>query len=83
MTVRLAQDGVIRLEGVCPTEDAEPLLRLLSSNRRLAVDWTACEQAHTAVIQILLAARPELLGPPVDAFLRDHLEIQLNGDGIS
>ncbi len=77
MTVRLTDEDIIVLEGACPTEDAEALLRLLSSNRQRVVDWRGCEQAHTAVIQLLLAARPKMIGPPAGGFLRDHLDIEL------
>jgi hypothetical protein len=69
MTVRSDGAGVILLEGDCPVEDAEMLLRLLSLNPASAVDWRACEQAHTAVLQVLLAARPVILGPPRGSFL--------------
>lgn len=70
MTVRLTADGDIRLEGICPIDDAEPLLRLLLSNRGARVDWRACEQAHAAVIQLLLAAGPPMVGPPANGFLQ-------------
>jgi len=74
LTVRLVSGSVIELEGICPIEDAEPLLRHLLSAPHATVDWRACEQAHTAVIQILLAAGVPLRGPPAGAILRDHVE---------
>ena len=61
MSVRL-DDGVIILEGDCPVDEAEPLLELLLANPGASVDWSACGQLHTAVIQILLAARPPMAG---------------------
>jgi hypothetical protein len=78
MTVGLA-GGNIRMEGVCPVEDAERLLRLVLNNRRAIVDWRSCEEAHTAVIQILLAARPELLGPAANAFLQNRIAPIIGG----
>jgi hypothetical protein len=69
MTVRPAGDRRILLEGKCPAEDAETLLRLLSLDPASAVDWRGCQGAHTAVLQVLLAARPELIGPPRASFL--------------
>ncbi len=71
MTVRLADDGAIRLEGDCPAEDAETLARFLLLDPSAIVDWRNCEKAHTAVIQVLLAARPATTGPPRSAFLSD------------
>jgi hypothetical protein len=70
MTVALAADGTIRLDGVCPVGDAEPLLRLVTNDRDALVDWRGCTEAHAAVIQILLAAAPKLLGPPANQFLQ-------------
>ncbi len=73
MTVRLAADGKICLAGACPVGDAEPLLRLVTNNRDAIVDWRGCEQAHAAVIQVLLAAQPTLLGPPANEFLHRRI----------
>jgi hypothetical protein len=73
MTVRLGDDGVIMLEGTCPIEDAEALLRRLSDNPDADVNWAACEQAHTAVVQILLAVRPHLVGLPTNRFLNQWI----------
>ena len=71
MTVRLAPDGGIVLEGVCPVEDAEPLQQLLVRHPSAPVDWSGCEQAHTAVLQVLMVAKPKVCGSARSAFLRD------------
>lgn len=71
MTVQMSSDGVILLEGACPSEDAEVLLRYLSSYPTAPIDWSACESAHTAVIQVLMAAKARLLGSPGGQVLRD------------
>ena len=63
MTV-VMQAGTIVLEGHCASGDAEELLQLLLAAPSADVDWRACEGAHTAVVQVLLAARRTLLGPP-------------------
>lgn len=70
MTVR-AGDGCIELLGACSSGDAEALLQLLLADPAATVDWRQCQGAHTAVVQVLLAARPKLRGPPADALLRD------------
>jgi hypothetical protein len=80
MTVTATGAGTIRLDGVCPIEDAEPLLQLILSSPGMTIDWRGCEHAHAAVIQILLAARPVLHGPPASAFLRNHIDPLLNGE---
>jgi hypothetical protein len=66
MTVRASADGVILLEGSCPNEDAEVLLQQLIAAPTAAVDIRGCGFAHTAVIQVLMATKPKLLGPPGD-----------------
>jgi hypothetical protein len=71
MSVDRIDDATIRLHGVCPIEDAEPLLQCLLATPRAVVDWSSCDAAHTAVIQILLVAKPSLRGPPCGGFLRD------------
>jgi hypothetical protein len=71
VTVELRADETIALEGLCPSEDAEALLQLLTASPTALVDWRGCESAHTAVIQVLLAAKPRLQGPPMGAFLNE------------
>lgn len=74
MTVRFEGSGPIVLEGTCPIDDAERLLRLLTTIRSPTLDWRSCDWAHTAVIQILIASGVPLLGPPRGALLRDVIE---------
>ena len=74
MTVHAAEDGTIVLSGICPVEDAEALVRLLLVDPAAAVDWCACDQVHTAVVQVLLACGRPTRGPPRARFLRDWIE---------
>ena len=74
MTVQLLASGTIELEGICPSDDAEVLLQHLLATPGALVDWRACESAHTAVIQILMAAKPRLLGPPAARHLQDWVQ---------
>lgn len=69
MTVRAVGDGSIELTGTCPSCDAEPLLQLLLSMPGAKVDWRGCHGAHAAVVQVLMAAKPKLLGPAADRSL--------------
>jgi len=84
MTVRLVDGEPLRLEGDCPIEDAETLLAHMLASPGVTVDWRACEWAHTAVIQVLLASGAPLRGPPAGAFLRERIEPLLvrTTDGI-
>jgi hypothetical protein len=55
MTVRRDDNGVIVLEGVCPVEDAEPLLQMLQAMPTADIDWQSCHQLRTAVLQLVVA----------------------------
>ena len=55
MTVSRGGKGNIVLEGGCPTEDAETLLPMLLATPAAPLDWTQCEDLHTAVLQVILA----------------------------
>ena len=83
MSVELANESLIRLEGECPLEDAEDLLRLLIERPGRVVDWSRCDIAHTAVIQVLLALRPAMVGEPNGSFLRTWIRPLLRGRDLA
>jgi hypothetical protein len=64
MTVLKSADGILLLQGACPSEDAETLLRHLLRGTQSTVDLRDCQSLHTAVFQVLLAAKAKVLGPP-------------------
>lgn len=68
MTVRL-QDGRIFLEGRCRVEDAETLLSELQHWPDSVVHMDAAETIHSAVVQVLLAAKPRIEGASKHDFL--------------
>ncbi len=74
MSIQVGEDGTILLRGVCPVDDAEMLLHHLWDRPHAGVDWRDCEQAHTAVIQVLMFAGAAPMGPPRGAFLRQVVE---------
>lgn len=76
MTVRLSEDG-IALMGNCPAEDAEALLELLLEEKNRVIDLSGCGTIHTAVAQVLLAARPLIRGVPGDPLLADWILPQM------
>jgi hypothetical protein len=77
MTIQSSASGSIVLDGACTSDDAETLLQQLLAAPASVVDWRTCESIHTAVLQVLLAAKPRLLGPPSGRFLRDWVEPRL------
>jgi len=73
MTVRATRTGAIELSGRCGAEDAEVLQQHLLAAPAITVEWTDCEQLHTAVLQVLLAGGPPMRGTPKSAFLAAHI----------
>ena len=73
MTVTRRDPETIVLAGACPVDDAEPLLQLLLETPAAAVDWRSCVFLHTAVVQVILAAGPALVGPCGDAWIEKWL----------
>jgi len=74
MTIKISAAGQIELTGICSSEEGEVLLQHLLASPNMMVNWRGCEAAHTAVIQVLMAARPRLLGPPADIFLEKWVQ---------
>lgn len=77
-------DGsVIRLDGRCPVEDAEPLLALLQEGAATALDLGSCQAVHTAVLQLLLACGLPLRIPPADPLLAGLLARVTAAEGVA
>lgn len=73
MTVAVSSNDTIELKGDCTVEDAEALLQRLLISPDASVEWSGCESAHTAVVQVLLVAQPVLLGTPRSSFLAEKI----------
>jgi hypothetical protein len=69
MSLRREADGTIVLHGSCPVDEAEQLQRMLLSDPSAKVDWSQCNHLHSAVLQIVLAARPTLTASCGDPFV--------------
>ncbi len=67
MTIRRTDD-VVRLEAVCPVEDAELLLGHLQEGAA-RIDWSDCTHLHTACLQVILAAGLAPCGSPANPAL--------------
>lgn len=61
--------GLARFEDVCGPEEAEAFLDWVRSDPRPRVDLSPGASPHAALLQVLLAARPDLAAPPDDPFL--------------
>ncbi len=75
MSLSQGPNGDILLSGAAQLAESEALLRLLIEHPDAAVDWRTCESCHSAVLQILLAAGRQMIGPPAGAFLRRWIDL--------
>lgn len=79
MTVRRSDEGTVVLDGVCPVEDAELLLRMAQTMPAAVLDWTQCRQLHTAVLQVVLASGIATIGPCGDAWVAQWVSPKIPG----
>jgi hypothetical protein len=70
----------VRFEEVCTVEDALPLLEFLKGSDAPEVDLSTCTYLHTALLQLLLAARPGMAAPPTDPALERWISPLLSGE---
>ena len=70
MSIRFGPNGAMSLDGDCPADDADLLLQHLLRHPDATVEWGGCRAAHTAVVQVLLAAGRVPGGTPKGMFLR-------------
>ncbi|WP_404710241.1 hypothetical protein [Sphingomonas sp. MMS24-J13] len=63
--------GTIRIIGNATVADAEPLLVALQGDPARHIDLGQAVHLHSAVIQILLALRPRIIGNPAYPFFND------------
>lgn len=72
MSVRV-EEGVIHLTGRCLAEDAEALLVALQEGPERIVNLAEAQRLHLAVVQLLLATRPQIRGVAGNTFLPAHV----------
>ena len=73
MTVCRTDSGSVIVDGNCSVEEAEPLLQLLQTAPAMRCDWTRCDKLHSSVLQVILAARPVLVGPCGDPWIQQWI----------
>lgn len=78
MSVKINAPTCIYLVGDSSVEEAEVLLQALSAHPNLPLDWQGCTHLHTAVLQVVLAASPALIGPCGDSWVERWVEPQLS-----
>ncbi|WP_042446162.1 hypothetical protein [Azospirillum sp. B510] len=61
--------GLARFEAACTVEDALPFAEWLETTAAPRVDLSACTELHTALLQLLMAAKPAVAAAPEEAFL--------------
>ncbi len=67
------ENGVVRLEGDCPVEEAETLVGLLQGSGVSGADISQCRHLHSALVQALLAFRVPIVGESQTPLIRDFV----------
>lgn len=62
MTIQ-TDGNMVRLAGRCGVDEAEALLSALLSGAA-TIDLSDCEHLHAAIVQVLMATRPVMIGSP-------------------
>ena len=61
--------NLLRFEDACTVEDATEFIEYLRNSESPEVDLSGCTYLHTALLQLLLLARPRIAAAPTDPFL--------------
>lgn len=69
MPIRFGKNAVT-MEAACTVEEALPLLEYLQAHPNAKVALRACTDLHSAVILVLMAARPKVASVPDEPFLK-------------
>lgn len=64
------EDDVAVFEGACAVDEAMGLAEWLDGRNGVRVDLGRCTGLHTALLQLLMAARVGIAVEPEDAFLK-------------
>jgi len=64
------EDKTARFDGACTVDEAIPLAEWLEATEAPQLDLGRCTGLHTALLQVLMAARATVAAEPEDAFLR-------------
>ncbi len=75
MPIQYPEEGGSRavFAGLCVTEEGDALLDWLRRTSDAEADLTDCTDLHTALVQLLMAARVRLVAPPADRLLAAFL----------
>jgi hypothetical protein len=75
MPIRYAEgdEPCAAFQATCVPEEADLLLEWLRRTHQPAADLSACREIHSALFQLLLAGRVQLVAPPGDTILAECL----------
>ncbi|MES1982618.1 MAG: hypothetical protein V4443_09085 [Pseudomonadota bacterium] len=76
-------DSRATFSGNCKIDEAEGLRAHLERYPNAEVEMTSCEQIHTTILQILIAAQTPVIAPPTNVFLLRCLSPYLKQPGNS
>lgn len=69
------------LDDICAIEEAETLLEWLLDNPKGKVNFKQCKHIHTAILQVLMVAKPTISAYPDSANVQQALNaIEMSGE---
>lgn len=69
MPIRYETEARAVFTGICTPEEADGFLEWLRATPAPAIDLAACTLLHTALAQLIMAARPRVLAPLPDVLM--------------
>ncbi|MEI6209601.1 MAG: hypothetical protein WCP20_22695 [Desulfuromonadales bacterium] len=79
MPVNLVENeagATLLLEGIVTAEETDQFMTCLKEHPELALDMSACEHLHTAVLQAIIVLRPHISAMPADPFWSRCIQIE-------
>jgi hypothetical protein len=68
MPIRYEGDA-IEMDGYCPIDDAEELMKFLEEHPTASVSLERCQHMHSALLQLLLSYRVRVVGEAYTPFI--------------
>lgn len=76
------ENNIAIFEDVCAVEESEILQGWLKANPHGSLDFSHCSHLHTAVLQVVLCASAQRVGPPSEPILSSVLFPRNKGTSI-
>jgi hypothetical protein len=80
MPIRYEGDA-IAMDGYCPIDEAEELMKFLEEHPHATVSLTQCQHLHSALLQLLLTYKVKVVGEAYAPFIYKWVVPLLKANG--